>query len=108
MDGFFHISIGNVLEIIVLVFALIGGYYGLKNIISLLSLRMDAVEKEIAKLGTVLVQMGRYEERFLRIEDDIWDVKHGKGFVEQVSRRRARTVAGRFSGQSEPPEDDPT
>jgi hypothetical protein len=46
-----------------------------------MAVRLTSVETEIKKLTDILVTLGRYEERFLRLEREIDDLRHGRGFI---------------------------
>ena len=105
---FNHITLGNVLEMVTMIAIGLGFIFGMRGALSSLGQRMNAVEKEVGKLVDVLITLGRYEERFLRNENDIWDLKHGKGFVTEIPQRpRERTGAVRTSDRWEPPSGDP-
>jgi hypothetical protein len=58
---------------------------GLK--IGFLNDKTDAQSAEIAKFAELLTLMGRYEERFLHVQNDIDDLKHGRGFINDPPRR---------------------
>ncbi len=49
---------------------------------------LDAHAAEIKKMTGVLITLGRYEERFLRIEGMIDDLRRGRGFIEDFTRAR--------------------
>jgi hypothetical protein len=85
---FLTVNLGNLLTIASF---LIGGIWfisTMKNAIELLTVRLGTLEtvsrdqrKEIQKLADVLVTLGRYEERFLRVEGMIDDLRHGRGII---------------------------
>jgi hypothetical protein len=81
---FNHITLGNVLEICTMMIMGAGFIFGLRSALATLALRMDSVEREIGKLTNILITLGKYEERFLRNEGDIWELKHGRGFVTET------------------------
>lgn len=83
------INIGNILTMALFVFGGLGFIYSMKAMITTLDLRLINVEKsniaqneELKKLTQVLITLGRYEERFLRLEGMIDDLRHGRGFIE--------------------------
>lgn len=89
------IRMGDVLQFVGFI---IGGaffFFGMRQEIKLVAQRLGFLEKkvdlvtnEIGKLGELLVQMGRYEERMLRYDEhmilmrkEIDALKHGEGFI---------------------------
>ena len=89
MDDFWHVNLGNILTIVSF---LLGGIWfisTMRNSIELLAQRLTQVEAsnedqrlEIKKLGEILVTLGKYEERFLRVEGHIDDLRRGRGFID--------------------------
>lgn len=85
---FLTVNLGNILTIASF---LVGGMWfisTMKNSIELMSLRLVNLEtvsrdqkKEIQKLADILVTLGRYEERFLRMEGMIDEIRHGRGII---------------------------
>ena len=82
------INLGNVLTIGAFVAS--GAFFlsSLKGTSKLLDLRLTALEKsndnqsaQIEKLAGVLITLGKYEERFLRLEGMIDDLRHGRGII---------------------------
>ena len=43
--------------------------------------KIDRQSKEIARFAELLTLMGRYEERFIGLQKQIDDLKHGRGFI---------------------------
>lgn len=106
---FNHITLGNVLEICTMVVLAVGFIYSMRGALQGLAQRMTAVETEIGKLTNILITLGKYEERFLRNESDIWDLKHGRGFVAEIPpnlRPRGRTGVVQSSDQGRQPSGD--
>ena len=89
MDAtFWHVNLGNVLTI----GSFIGGgvwfIITMRNAIDVLGIRLTHVEEsnedqkeEIKKLAQVLITLGKYEERFLRVDSQIDDLRHGRGII---------------------------
>lgn len=52
---------------------------------SLASVKQDVKDlgKEIDKLGQVVVLMGRFEERFLALQREVQELRHGRGFIKE-------------------------
>ena len=87
---FLVVNLGNVLTIASFI---VGGMWfisTMKNSIELLIIRIGNLETahkeqktEVKKLADVLITLGRYEERFLRVEGMLDDLRHGRGFVDK-------------------------
>jgi hypothetical protein len=82
------INLGNLLTIASFVVGGIVFIMQMRSMISIVELRLRALESsneqqniEIKKLGDILVTLGKYEERFLRIEGMIDDLRHGRGLI---------------------------
>jgi len=82
------INLGNLLTIASFVIGGVVFIMQMRSMISLVELRLKALETsnenqnlEIKKLGDILVTLGKYEERFLRIEGMIDDLRHGRGLI---------------------------
>lgn len=77
----YTINIGHILQIAVL---LGGGLYALvlmRGTVSNLKEDMTDMKTEIKKLGEVLVTLAVATKRLDNIEEDLRDMKHGRGFV---------------------------
>lgn len=84
----YTITVGNIIEITVLVVGgaiTIGGGLlaagSFKNTVSTLKTDMTDMKTEIKKVGEVLVKMAVTQTRLDNVEQDIRDLKHGRGFV---------------------------
>lgn len=82
------INVGNVLTIASFIGGGIWFIMVMRGAIDRLSLRLQYVEasnedqkEEIKKLAQILVTLGRYEERFLRVEGQLEDLRHGRGLI---------------------------
>jgi hypothetical protein len=82
------INLGNLLTIASFIIGGVVFIMQMRSMISLVELRLKALETsnenqniEIKKLGDILVTLGKYEERFLRIEGMIDDLRHGRGLI---------------------------
>lgn len=83
------VNLGNILTIISF---LVGGAFFIamiKSSIGIIDMRLIALEKsndnqnvEIKKLADILVTLGKYEERFLRLEGQLDDIRHGRGLIK--------------------------
>jgi len=87
------INVGNILTMALFILGGLGFIYSMKSMITTIDLRLINVEKsniaqneELKKLTQVLITLGRYEERFLRLEGMIDDLRHGRGFIEPERR----------------------
>lgn len=82
------VNLGNLLTIASFIIGGIVFIMQLRSMIGIVELRLQALEKsnenqnlEIKKLGDILVTLGKYEERFLRVEGMIDELRHGRGMI---------------------------
>jgi hypothetical protein len=82
------VNLGNLLTIASFIIGGIVFVMSMRNMLSLVELRLKALETsnenqniEIKKLSEILITLGKYEERFLRIEGMIDDLRHGRGII---------------------------
>jgi hypothetical protein len=82
------VNLGNLLTIASFIIGGIVFVMSMRNMLSLVELRLKALETsnenqniEIKKLSDILVTLGKYEERFLRVEGMIDDLRHGRGII---------------------------
>lgn len=92
--GFLHVNLGNILTILSF---LVGGVWfiaSVKGVIELTNtktnMRLNSLEQstqdqkeEIKKLAQILITLGRYEERFLRVEQMLDDLRRGRGMIKE-------------------------
>lgn len=88
----YTITAGNIIEIGVLVvggIVTIGGALvaagSFKNTVNTLKTDMTDMKAEIKKVGEVLVKMAVTQTRLDNVEQDIRDIKHGRGFIQPRS-----------------------
>lgn len=82
------INLGNLLTIFAFLCGGLSFVFMMRNMISSLNYRMGLMEEtnkmlsqDIKKLQDILVTLGKYEERFLRVEGMIDDLRHGRGII---------------------------
>jgi len=92
----FPIRLDNIISFLGFAAGGLVGWWVMKRDILTISLKQDflkqTVEKqsgEIAKLADAFSKATVYEERFLNIQQDINDLKHGRGFVDLRAALRA-------------------
>lgn len=85
----YTITIGNIVEIGSIIFGGIAVLYTLKGDVKTLKRDFDAIQKEIKKLGDILVNLADIRgdiktltARVAMAEQDIREMKHGDGFVK--------------------------
>ena len=75
------ITVGNIIEIA----SIIGGgllvLITLRNTVNNLKNDMTDMKAEIKKVGDVLVTLAVTSKRLDHVEDDIRELKHGRGFI---------------------------
>jgi hypothetical protein len=86
------ITVGNIIEIITIAVGGIVAIVQLKNSVSTLkkeiALELDFMKTdftdmktEIKKVGDVLIKMAVTDQRLLGVEQDVRELKHGRGFI---------------------------
>ena len=87
------ISIGNIIEIVMIAVGGIGVMLKLGNRITtsheLVAYRLREVETDVKNIGTILVNQATQNERISSIERQLQEMKHGEGFVLPLSRGAA-------------------
>ncbi len=81
----YTITIGNIIEILAIVGGGILALVTLRATVNNLKEDMTDMKTEIKKVGEVLVKMAVTQTRLDNVEQDIRDLKHGRGFVTQRS-----------------------
>lgn len=81
----YSITVGNIIEITVLVGGGLLTLVTLRNTVNNLTDDMADMKTEIKKVGEVLVKMAVTQTRLDNVERDIRDLKHGRGFVQPRS-----------------------
>ncbi len=89
------VNLGNILTMGSFFVGFIIFLMQMRSMIGIVEVRLRALETsnenqnvEIKKLADILVTLGRYEERFLRIEDMINELRHGRGMIVPVETGR--------------------
>jgi hypothetical protein len=80
----YTITIGNIIEIASIVG---GGLISLKNTVGNLKEDVAAMHTEIKQIGKVLIQMAVTNTRLDNVEQEIRDLKHGRGFIRDAIER---------------------
>lgn len=78
----YTITIGNMVEIGSIV---IGGLYALATIksnVGMLKTEVGEMQVEIKKISDVLINQADQNRRIIHLEDDMRDLRHGRGFVK--------------------------
>jgi hypothetical protein len=83
----YTITIGNIIEIA----SIVGGGFlfltSLKNTVGNLKEDVAAMQTEIKQIGKVLIQMAVTNTRLDNVEQEIRDLKHGRGFIREAIER---------------------
>ena len=77
----YTITIGNIIEILAIVGGGLLALVTLRNTVNNLKDDMTDMKTEIKKVGEVLVKMAVTQTRLDNVEQDIRDLKHGRGFI---------------------------
>jgi hypothetical protein len=88
------VNLGNILTIVSFIIGGIVFVMSMRSMLGIVEVRLMALEKsnenqnvEIKKLGDILVTLGKYEERFLRVEGMIDELRHGRGMILPAESR---------------------
>lgn len=83
------ITVGNIIEIMVIAAGGIGMFFTLKNTVANIKVEVDGMQKEIKKLGEILIaqadmrgEMKVINTRVTAVEQDIRELRHGEGFIQ--------------------------
>lgn len=79
------ITVGNIIEITVIVIGGLGTLLTLRNTVNNLKADMTDMKAEIKKVGEVLVTLAVTTKRLDNAEEDIRELKHGRGFIHSRS-----------------------
>lgn len=77
----YTINIGHILQIVVIVGGGFSALIVMRASVSNLKEDMTDMKTEIKKVGEVLVTLAVTTKRLDNVEEDIRDMKHGRGFV---------------------------
>ena len=90
----FTITVGNIIEILVIGCGGIGAVAAVRNSVVNLGKDLKHMEAdffdmkiEIKKVGEVLIKMAVTDTRLSNVEQDVRELKHGRGFVQQELTR---------------------
>jgi hypothetical protein len=82
------ITIGNIIEIGVIAVGGISVFITLRNTVANIKADVDGLQTEIKKLGEILVNLARFDERITSLDKRVTaqgrridDLSHGDGFV---------------------------
>jgi len=78
------ITIGNIIEISVLALGGLAGMITVKNSVSNLKSDVIDMKVEIKELSSVVSKMALTDLRLSNVEQDIRELKHGRGFVREA------------------------
>jgi hypothetical protein len=78
----YSITIGNIVEV---GSVLIGGLYALATIksnVGMLKTEVGDMQTEIKKISEVLINQADQNRRLIHLEEDVRELRHGRGFVQ--------------------------
>jgi len=82
------ITIGNIIEIVVIAAGGIGVFATMRNTVANIKIDVAGMQAEIKKLGEILIGMARFDEKLSSIERRVTsnekridELSHGEGFV---------------------------
>lgn len=80
------ITIGNIIEISVIAAGGLAAIITIKNTVGNMKADITDMKAEIKKVGDVLIQLAVQEQRMSNVEQDIRELKHGRGFIQDEIR----------------------
>lgn len=75
------ITVGNIIEIISILAGGLIVFTTLRNTVQNMQADMAGMQQEIKKLAEVVTQMAVTNVRLTNVEQDIREMRHGKGFI---------------------------
>ncbi len=81
----YTITVGNIIEIGAIVGGGLLALITMRNTVKNLKDDVTDMKTEIKKVGEVLVKMAVTQTRLDNVEQDIRDLKHGRGFIQHRS-----------------------
>lgn len=79
----YTITIGNIIEIGAIVGGGLLALVTMRNTVRNLKEDVTDMKTEIKKVGEVLIKMAVTQTRLDNVEQDIRDLKHGRGFIQE-------------------------
>lgn len=83
----FTVNFSNIIEVSIIVGGLFISAGSFKRVVIDLEKRMASVEERIGQLGAVLTKLAVQSERLGRVESDIRELRHGRGFIRSIAPR---------------------
>lgn len=77
------ITVGNIIEIGVIAVTGITALVSMRNTVSNMKADLTDMKSEIKKVGEVLVTLAVTGERLSNVEQDVRELRHGRGFVQR-------------------------
>jgi hypothetical protein len=77
----YTINVGHILQIVVIIGGGVSALIVMRNTVANLKEDMTDMKTEIKKVGEVLVTLAVTTKRLDNVEEDIRDMKHGRGFI---------------------------
>lgn len=89
----YTITVGNIIEVCIIGGGGISALAAIKNTISSLKdsvsemkkdnkLEIEGIQSEIHKIGEVLINQADQNRRLIHLEDDVRELRYGRGFVQ--------------------------
>jgi K+/H+ antiporter YhaU regulatory subunit KhtT len=75
------VTLGTLLQIIVFLSGGVFAFMRVQNKLELLAQRVESLEKTSSNIGSILQQVAVQSQRLTPLEDDLRELRHGRGFV---------------------------
>lgn len=77
----YTINIGHIIQIVVILGGGVSALIVMRSTVNNLKTDMVDMKAEIKKVGEVLISLAVTNKRLDNVEEDIRDMKHGRGFI---------------------------
>lgn len=78
----YTISIGNIIEIGSIISGGLLVLITLRGDVATMKVEVGEIQSEIKKIGDVLVNQADQNRRIIHLEEDLRDLRHGRGFIQ--------------------------
>ena len=77
------VPLNTVVQAAILLVGIVGVYYGLKGKVDIILVRLTGLESSFKSFQTMVTTSAVQDERIKNIENDIRDLRRGRGFIKE-------------------------